>query len=117
MGVYEVIFRIGGYLCHQKPERSFFIGKYQLPICARCFGILIGGLLGFIFALLLRLDKFYLIAFLCLPMIADGLLQGFTSYLSNNRRRLITGILFGFGFSYAYILTYDLLFYKHFTLF
>ncbi len=32
-----------------------------------------------------------------LPMIADGLIQGFTRYESTNWRRLVTGILFGFG--------------------
>ena len=31
------------------------------------------------------------------PMIADGMIQMFTSYESNNRRRFITGFLFGYG--------------------
>ena len=38
------------------------------------------------------------VAFLILvPMVVDGLVQMFTSYESNNRRRFITGFLFGFG--------------------
>ena len=32
--------------CHQKAERSFFINKYQFPICARCTGLLLGYFLG-----------------------------------------------------------------------
>lgn len=31
------------------------------------------------------------------PMIVDGLVQMFTAYESNNWRRFITGVLFGFG--------------------
>ncbi|MBS5794738.1 MAG: DUF2085 domain-containing protein [Clostridiales bacterium] len=26
---------------HQIPERSFFIKGYQMPICARCVGVII----------------------------------------------------------------------------
>ena len=33
-----------------------------------------------------------------LPMIIDGVIQMFTSYESNNRRRFLTGFLFGYGF-------------------
>lgn len=32
-----------------------------------------------------------------LPMIVDGMVQMFTAYESNNRRRFITGFLFGYG--------------------
>lgn len=32
-----------------------------------------------------------------LPMIADGLVQQFTAYESNNVKRVITGVLFGYA--------------------
>lgn len=32
-----------------------------------------------------------------IPMIVDGMVQMFTKYESNNRRRFITGFLFGYG--------------------
>ena len=35
--------------------------------------------------------------FIMIPMIVDGLVQMFTDYESNNRRRFVTGFLFGFG--------------------
>ena len=35
------LMEIGSYLgCHQMPERSFFINGYQMPICARCVGVI-----------------------------------------------------------------------------
>jgi uncharacterized membrane protein len=40
--------RLVGYaICHQIPERSFHINGQQLPLCARCTGIYLGGLAGF----------------------------------------------------------------------
>jgi len=38
------------YLCHQKPERSFFYKKKQFPVCSRCTGIVIGAAAGFVLA-------------------------------------------------------------------
>ena len=67
-----------------------------MPVCARCEGELIGILAGLIAVWFLR-PPYWLMAFIMLPMIADGLIQGITEYESTNVRRLITGILFGFG--------------------
>lgn len=36
----------GAVICHQKPERSFTRAGVPLPVCARCFGLYLGGLLG-----------------------------------------------------------------------
>ena len=32
-----------------------------------------------------------------IPMVIDGFVQMLTAYESNNRRRFITGVLFGYG--------------------
>ena len=32
--------------CHQMPERSFYVAGYPLAVCARCFGLYVGGLVG-----------------------------------------------------------------------
>ena len=38
---------IGGHLgCHQLESHSFSIGGYQMPLCARCTGILLGDVFG-----------------------------------------------------------------------
>jgi len=40
-----VVYRLGGLLCHQRPERSFVLFGAQLPVCARCAGIYAGAAL------------------------------------------------------------------------
>jgi uncharacterized membrane protein len=42
------IFLIGSVICHQRPERSFFVDGHQLPVCARCTGLYLSGALGLI---------------------------------------------------------------------
>jgi uncharacterized membrane protein len=37
---------VGSVICHQIPERSFFWGAYQFPVCARCTGLYASGALG-----------------------------------------------------------------------
>jgi uncharacterized membrane protein len=37
---------IGYAVCHRIPARSFHIGTYQLPLCARCTGMYLGAMLG-----------------------------------------------------------------------
>ena len=41
-----LIFAAGGLVCHQRPERSFFVDGHQLPVCARCTGLYLSGALG-----------------------------------------------------------------------
>lgn len=79
------------------PNRSFFIGEYQFPLCARCTGIA----LGYIAALLIAPFRSfgYYIAFLMSPLAIDGTVQYFTNYESTNLKRIMTGILYGFAFT------------------
>ncbi len=41
-------------VCHQIPERCFFIDGHPLPVCSRCTGLYIGFFLGMVFSPLLR---------------------------------------------------------------
>lgn len=83
--------------CHQLPERSFFIKGYQMPICARCTGIIIGYIVGIITLFFNVTLNIFTCLLLIVPMVLDGSIQYLTSYHSNNIKRLITGLLSGFG--------------------
>lgn len=41
-----IIFAVGGVICHQRPERSFFWEGHQLPVCARCTGLYLSSGVG-----------------------------------------------------------------------
>ena len=82
------------FRCHQMPERSFFIRGYQLPLCARCTGIYLGHIVAFLLNPFITFPLW--LGLLMLPMIADGTIQYFTSYRSNNAKRFATGLVFGF---------------------
>ena len=40
------IFAVGSVICHQLPERSFFLDGRQLPVFARCTGLYLSGAAG-----------------------------------------------------------------------
>jgi hypothetical protein len=40
------LYDIGRFICHQRPERSFFLWAVQMPVCARCTGIYVGAALA-----------------------------------------------------------------------
>lgn len=45
------VYAAGSVICHQLPERSFFVDGRQLPVCARCTGLYLSaaaGLLGWV---------------------------------------------------------------------
>lgn len=84
--------------CHQLPERSFFFRGYQFPVCARCTGIMIGYLFSIVYCMICPRLSIWIILLLIIPMAVDGLLQYYSNYTSNNKKRLITGFLSGFGF-------------------
>lgn len=87
------------YGCHQRADRSFSIGHYQFPVCARCTGILISTIIAYIiyFKRRIRVGK---CVWMMIPMVIDGILQYMEIYESNNTRRFITGLLGGFGCTY-----------------
>lgn len=91
------------FMCHQKPERSFFIKGKQFPLCARCTGILVGYFVGIIIACITgcKYYPYYLLSLL--PMIIDGGVQQLLKVESNNIRRFITGLLGGVGIIYFFI--------------
>jgi hypothetical protein len=39
-------YRIAGWVCHQDPARSFLVGAWPMPVCARCSGLYMGATVG-----------------------------------------------------------------------
>ena len=120
--------------CHQLPEHSFFYKGKQFPVCARCTGVSIGQLLAVIVNVVFLIRKGHsgsnsirgnsagrslyalgthapLISAFCLSVMgADWLIQETKIKESTNPRRLLTGILGGFGlFNLYFILGQKLL--------
>ncbi|TDY66517.1 putative membrane protein [Leptospira meyeri] len=87
------------FMCHQLPERSFYYKGSQFPVCARCTGVIIGQALVLVMFLLFELiiSPWVAIASM-LPALIDWSLQEYYGFDSINVRRLITGILLGFGY-------------------
>jgi len=96
------IFRAYGLVCHQRPERSFFVFGEQVAFCQRDVGtyggLLIGGLLFAVSGRQLRLSnlRIYLVLFV-LPLAIDGLTQLVGLRSSNWLLRLATGCWLGIG--------------------
>ena len=84
--------------CHQLPERSFFIKGYQLPVCARCVGVFISSLIAMIMFFKRRISIIASVL-MSLVMLVDWLLQFFNIKQSTNKRRLVTGLVGGFGWT------------------
>ncbi len=92
MDIFQRVFR-----CHQLAERSFHIKGVQLPLCARCTGLVIGFLLcGPLVTAFAPENMFVSMAFVVV-MCLDGFLQLVGILPSTNIRRLITGLLAGYA--------------------
>ena len=83
--------------CHQLPDRSFHFRDMQFPICARCTGIVFGFLVLAPIISIFTFGNMYISLALIFLMVLDGTVQLKTKYESNNIKRLITGLGFGYG--------------------
>ena len=104
----ESVFTFIGYgLCHQLPERSYFAGGFQLPVCARDTGIYLGFVASLLVLWLLHrgqrpsaLPRWPVLALVGV-FIGSMAFDGITSYAglreTTNTLRLITGVLTGWA--------------------
>ena len=98
---------LGYGLCHQLPERSFFGGPYQVPVCARDTGIYLGFVASFAIVALLARGRRpsegprAWVTAIGLVLVSVMLLDGVTSYaglrVTDNQIRLATGIFAGYA--------------------
>ena len=90
--------------CHCMESRSFHYKGKKFPICARCFGELMGIVFGILTFAFFSVSG-WVALILMLPMLFDGFLQSLTKYESNNIKRCITGFLFGYGIITLFIIS------------
>jgi uncharacterized membrane protein len=88
-------------LCHQRPERCFFLAGFPLAVCARCTGIYLGAFLGLIARPLLRpltdLRPPRAATFLAasLPIAVDAAANLFGIWRSPGALRFGSGLIWG----------------------
>ena len=52
-----IIFAAGSLICHQRPERSFFLDGHQFPVCARCTGLYLSAAAGLVGWVVLKIGS------------------------------------------------------------
>jgi uncharacterized membrane protein len=95
------IYRAFSFVCHQIPERSFFIAGHPFAVCARCFGLYAGFTIATIaYPLVCSLKKadapprkWLFIA--ATPLVIDYALGVFGIWNNTHSSRFITGALLG----------------------
>jgi uncharacterized membrane protein len=95
------IYRTFSYVCHQIPERSFFIAGHQFAVCARCTGLYAGFTVATVVYPLLRslrqteapARKWLFVA--AAPLAIDFALGYFGIWENTHSSRFATGALLG----------------------
>ncbi|HET8905685.1 MAG TPA: DUF2085 domain-containing protein [Ktedonobacterales bacterium] len=95
------LFALYHYICAQVPSHSYYLGGYQLALCARNLAIyssLFAGTLIFRFVRdRLPVLGWRLWLLTMVPMALDGFTQMFGLRESNWELRTLTGVIFGLG--------------------
>jgi uncharacterized membrane protein len=97
----KTVYRAFGFVCHQIPERSFFIAEHQFAVCARCTGLYAGFALAAVtypvFRSLRQTEaparKWLFLA--AAPLAIDFALGFFGIWNNTHSSRLLTGALLG----------------------
>jgi uncharacterized membrane protein len=106
---HEILVFFGRAICHQFEERSLTISGEVLSVCARDTGMYIGIFSTLSYLKLFKKNKkitipsvkvSFCILLLLVPLMIDGLGSYLHLFESNNLRRLVTGISFGFVLPY-----------------
>lgn len=95
------LYRAFSYLCHQIPERSFFVAEHPFAVCSRCFGLYAGFATAVMLYPLVRSlrsieapeRKWLFVA--AVPMVIDFSLEFFGFGHNTHFSRLSTGALIG----------------------
>ena len=97
----QVVYHAFGVICHQRPERSYFIDGHKLAVCSRCTGLYAGFALTLLLYPLIRSLRatttpprsWLLLA--AVPLGIDFGLTFFGIWENTHTSRLVTGALLG----------------------
>lgn len=95
------IYRAFSYVCHQIPERSFFIAEHQFAVCARCTGLYAGFTFATVLYPLVRslrqtaAPKRKWLFLAAAPLAIDFSLGFFGIWENTHSSRFATGALLG----------------------
>ena len=95
------IYRAFAALCHQLPERSYFIDGHKLAVCSRCTGLYAGFAFTMLLYPLLRplnstdWPPRERLIWAAVPMAIDFSLTFFGIWENTHTSRLLTGLLLG----------------------
>jgi uncharacterized membrane protein len=88
-------------ICHQIPERSFFIFGKQLAVCSRCTGLYFGFLLGTIlYPFIFNLNRIWIpsrkyLLLALIPITIDVAIRTFDIAENTFASRFVTGLILG----------------------
>jgi uncharacterized membrane protein len=95
------IYRAFGAVCHQLPDRSYFIAGHKLAVCSRCTGLYFGFALTLLAYPLIRslrstqLPARRWLILAAMPLAVDFSLTFFGFWENTHTSRLLTGALLG----------------------
>lgn len=99
--VSSALYHFFGYICHQLPDRSFFLDGHKLGVCSRCFGVYAGLFAGFAVYPLWRsidniepLPRIWLLLSV-VPIGIDWALGVFGIWANTFASRFVTGTILG----------------------
>ncbi len=100
--------------CHQISERSLHVFGAKMAVCARCFGIYAGMLIGcLLYPFLNRFERMppgWVMLAAIASLALDGVSQLFGLRESSNILRVLTGLLFGGVIPYYLIPGFNLIY-------
>ena len=106
------VYAIGAVVCHQRPERSFFLWAHQMPVCARCAGLYAGAALGALVFVARRAEALRhnpdrpartALAIAALPTLVTLVYEWTTGQMPSNTVRAFTGLPLGAAVSWIVI--------------
>jgi uncharacterized membrane protein len=85
-------------VCHQMPERTFWVNGFSLAVCTRCLSFYLGGffIAGiYLFKDYIHMWRLSVYIILVLPVMLDFIFEKLDFYSNLTGLRIFTGVLLG----------------------